>query len=181
MTQRALAQPPPPGQRPPTLADRIKAAIVSCLGLGYAPFASGTFGTLGGVGVALALKHWVCPSYGVHFGLAAGIAAFALLLVGIALGGWAERHYRLKDPGPFVLDEVAGYLVALLRWKEGVPGVSEMVLAFLAFRLFDVLKPWPARRLEYMPRGFGIMLDDLVAGGYALLLVAVIRDWRGWP
>jgi phosphatidylglycerophosphatase A len=87
----------------------------------------------------------------------------------------------MKDPGPVVLDEVAGYLVALLRIKEGVPDMKELLLAFIAFRLFDVIKPWPARRIEHLPRGFGIMLDDVVAGLYALALVVVVRDWKGWP
>lgn len=161
-------------------SDRVSAAVVSCLGLGYAPVASGTFGTLGGVGLALVLAHLVVPATGMHFGVATAAAIVLLCVAGVALGGWAERHYRLKDPGPFVLDEVAGYLVALLRWHDGVPGTKELALAFVAFRLFDVLKPWPARRLEFLPKGFGIMLDDVVAGGYALMLVAVVRHWQHW-
>lgn len=180
MTQRSLTD-PPPGAPPAKALDRVKAAIVACLGLGYSPFASGTFGTLGGVGVVLLLGHVLCPAYGWHFGAAAGGAAALVVVAGIALGGWAERYYRLKDPGPFVLDEVAGYLVAVLRIKEGAPGWQELALAFVAFRLFDVMKPWPARRLEHLPRGFGIMLDDVVAGLYALALVYVVRDWKGWP
>jgi phosphatidylglycerophosphatase A len=180
VTQRALDGPAPP-RRAPTLVDRVNSALVSSLGLGYAPFASGTFGTLGGVGLSLLLASLVEKYPALHFGAAAAVAVVAPTLLGFALGGWAERHYGLKDPGPFVLDEVAGYLVALLRWKSGTPAWQELMLAFVAFRLFDVLKPWPARRLEHLPRGVGIMLDDLVAGGYALALVVVIRDWRGWP
>ena len=87
-----------------------------------------------------------------------------------------------------------GYLVALLRmpgrdaagvlhegagWSDG-PNWKELVVAFLAFRVFDVLKPWPARRLEYLPRGWGIMLDDLVAALYALAVVWVLRDYLHW-
>jgi len=184
VTQRVLDV-PPPQRHPPTALDRVRAAIVSCLGLGYAPFASGTFGTLGGLAVVLLLEHLVCPRFGWHFGLAAAVAAALLLVIGIALGGFAERHYRLKDPGPFVLDEVVGYLVTVLRWKEGAPGRTELIVAFLAFRLFDVLKPWPARRLERLPSGFGIMLDDVVSALYALMLVTVLRDHfgadKGWP
>jgi phosphatidylglycerophosphatase A len=181
VTQRELKHGPLEQRGPPSLADRVNAALVSSLGLGYAPVASGTFGTLGGVALALALREWACPRFGWHFGLAAGATAAVVLLIGLSLGGWAERFYRLKDPGPFVLDEVMGYLVALLRWKSGLPNWKEMVVAFVAFRLFDVLKPWPARRLEYLPRGFGIMLDDLVAGLYALMLVVVLRDYLVWP
>jgi len=168
------------GRKAATMADRLRAALVSSGGLGYAPFASGTFGTLGGVAVALALIHVAVPRWGWHFGLAAAVAAAVVLVVGIALGGWAERWYGFKDPKPFVLDEVLGYLIAVLRIKDGVPEVRELLLAFFAFRLFDVVKPWPARRLEFLPKGVGIMLDDLVAGLYALALVVVVRDWNGW-
>lgn len=169
------------GKRQATLADRICAALVSCGGLGYAPVASGTFGTLGGVAVAWLLIQFAVPQWGWHFGLAAAVAAAVVLLVGIALGGWAERWYGFKDPKPFVLDEVLGYLISVLRVKDGVPEARELLLAFFAFRLFDVVKPWPARRLEFLPKGVGIMLDDLVAGLYALALVCVVRDWNAWP
>lgn len=179
MTQRGPA-PQGVGRKPPTALDRVKAAIVSSCGLGYAPVASGTFGTLGGVAVALFLAHVAVPQWGWHFGLAAAVAAAICLVVGIALGGWAERYYGFKDPKPFVLDEVLGYLVAVLRLKGGVPGANELILAFFAFRLFDVLKPPPARRLEFLPKGVGIMLDDLVAGLYALALVVVVRDSNVW-
>jgi phosphatidylglycerophosphatase A len=173
VTQRELHA-PESEQRPPSRLDHLRAAIVSCLGLGYAPVASGTFGTLGGVGVVLLLDP-ISSRFGWHFGLAAAIAAAVLTLVGISLGGWAERHYRLKDPGPFVLDEVVGYLVAVIRIGPGSPETKEMITAFIAFRFFDVIKPWPARRLEQLPRGLGIMLDDVVAGLYALLSIVVLR------
>jgi phosphatidylglycerophosphatase A len=182
VTQRAL-EGPEPEPRPAGALDRVRATLASCLGLGYAPLASGTFGTLGGVGLALLIDRLLVRPHGVHFGLAAGCALAAVVLLGISLGGFAERHWRLKDPGPFVLDEVAGYLVSVLRLKEGAPGVHELLLAFVAFRLFDVMKPWPARGLERLPGGLGIMLDDLVAGLYALALVSVVRDAMGgkWP
>jgi len=193
VTQRENPATPPPGPRRPRLVDRICALLVSSGGLGYAPVASGTFGTLGGVAIVLLLKLWLCPQQGWSFGVAAGIAAAAIFVLGVALGPWAERWYRVKDPKPFVLDEVMGYLVALLRirhdpptllkegpgWMDG-PNLKELVVAFLLFRVFDVLKPWPARRLEYLPRGWGIMLDDLVAGIFAWMLVWVLRDWCHW-
>jgi phosphatidylglycerophosphatase A len=180
VTQRAVEG--GDGLRPAaTAADRIKAAVVSCFGLGYAPVASGTFGTVGGVAVALLLSRVAVPRFGWHFGFAALVCAAVVLVIGIALGGWAERHYGFKDPKPFVLDEVLGYLIALFRVGEGVPGTKELILAFFAFRLFDVVKPPPARRLEFLPKGVGIMLDDLVAGLYAFALVSVVRDHFEWP
>ena len=161
--------------------DRVRAAIVSSFGLGYAPVASGTFGTLGGVALAWLIAQVGVPRFGWHVGLAAGITGAVVLLIGIALGGWAERYYGFKDPKPFVIDEVLGYLIALLRVKDGVPGVAEMVLAFFVFRLFDVVKPPPARRLEFLPKGVGIMLDDVVAGLYALVVVVIARNVCAWP
>ncbi len=194
MTQRTLEGAPSGAQPRARAVDRVNMLLVSSGGLGYAPVASGTFGTLGGVAIALVLKLWLCPRYGWSFGVAAAAAAAGILVLGVALGPWAERWYRVKDPKPFVLDEVMGYLVALLRmpgpdpshvlhegpaWTDG-PTWREMVVAFVAFRVFDVLKPWPARRLEYLPRGWGIMLDDLVAALYALAVVWVLRDWLHW-
>ncbi len=180
MTQRLVGG--EGGARPPApAADRFRAALESCFGLGSAPVASGTFGTLGGVALAWLLAHVAVPRFGWHFGVAAAVCAAAVLLVGIALGGWAERYYGFKDPKPFVLDEVLGYLIAVFRWGDGVPGTKELVLAFFAFRLFDVVKPPPARRLEFLPKGVGIMLDDLVAGLYALAFVWVVRDHLEWP
>jgi phosphatidylglycerophosphatase A len=193
VTQRDLKAVPPPQRRGPL--DVLCALLVSSGGLGYAPVASGTFGTLGGVVIVLALKLWICPRYHWSFGVAVGACAAAIFVLGVALGRWSEQHFRVKDPKPFVLDEVMGYLVALLR-MPGVPGGithdgpsflsagpawKELVVAFIFFRAFDVLKPWPARRLEYLPRGWGIMLDDLVAALYTWALVWVLRDWCQWP
>jgi phosphatidylglycerophosphatase A len=133
----------------------------SFFGLGLIPFAPGTWGTLGGVVLAV-----LCPS---DFALVA--AAAAVFAVGLPLAA------RLKgaDPGWFVLDEVAAYLLVPLTlgrswWVWGG--------AFVFFRIFDIGKPWPIRRLERIPGGWGVMVDDLLAALYAhaalrLLLLVV--------
>ena len=86
----------------------------------------------------------------------------------VAIGIWAanqaETYFKRKDPGHVVIDEIAGQLVALL-FMAPTPG--RLIGGFFLFRLFDILKPYPARRLEALPGGTGIMLDDLVAGAYA--------------
>jgi len=122
----------------------------SGLGLGLIPFAPGTFGTLGGV-----LLAWLCPSDLALIATAAAVFTVGLLLAA-RLGG--------ADPGWFVLDEVAAYLLVPLTlgrswWVWGG--------AFLFFRVFDIAKPWPIRRLEKVPGGWGVMLDDLLAALYA--------------
>ena len=87
--------------------------------------------------------------------------------VNLALCPWAERHFGRKDPGAFVIDEVAGYLVVVAH--VGKPSIEAAVAAFLLFRLFDVVKPPPARQLERLPAGWGILLDDVMAGVYGWL------------
>jgi phosphatidylglycerophosphatase A len=122
----------------------------SGLGLGLVPWAPGTFGTLGGVAIA-----WFCRT-----DLALLVAAAAVFVLGQVLAA------RLKgaDPGWFVLDEVAAYLLVPIGLGRGwlVWGG-----AFAFFRLFDIAKPWPIRHLERIPGGWGVMLDDLLAAFYA--------------
>ncbi len=150
-------------------SDRLLAIWVTCCGLGYAPVASGTFGTLGGLALAglagSAAPDWYLPLV---------LGAAAIVTVGGALAGpWAERRYGRKDPGEFVLDEVAGFLIAA-AWPTW-PGWTHLIAAFCAFRLCDIVKPPPARRCEKFPGGWGIVLDDLAAGVWALALVAGCR------
>lgn len=153
-----------------TVKDRIVEMYVTCFGLGYAPVASGTFGTLGGVAVA-ALVGWTWPE---HYLVLLIVLTAVMSLLGAMCGGWAERRYGRKDPGQFVLDEVVGYMVAVM-WI-GFPGWNHLIWGFFLFRLFDIVKPYPARQLEKLKGGWGIVVDDLVAGGYALLALVAIRS-----
>ncbi|MEL6428188.1 MAG: phosphatidylglycerophosphatase A [Planctomycetota bacterium] len=135
-------------------------------GLGLSPVAPGTFGTLGGVLIAWALSG--TQDYLVAVLLAAVVAYVA----GRLAAPWAERLAG-KDPGFFVMDEVVGYLVAV-AWI-GPPTWLTLVVAFVLFRFFDILKPPPVRWFERIPGGDGILLDDVVAGVYALAGMAVLR------
>ena len=162
---------PPPSEAPRRggLRDLPTAAFVTCFGLGNAPFAPGIFGTLGGVALA-ALAAFTWP----ELYLPLVIAAVVIVSLGCAAaGGWAERTYGRKDPGAFVADEVAGYLVAA-AWVSA-PGWNHLLAAFVLFRVFDIVKPPPAKRLEKLPKGWGIVVDDLVAGAYALVVLVVLR------
>lgn len=98
------------------------------------------------------------------------MAAALVTLVGIPAAGMVARESGEKDPGFVVIDEVAGQLLALvfapLRWQY-------LLASFILFRAFDILKPPPIGSLESLPQGYGIMLDDLAAGGYALILILV--------
>ena len=102
----------------------------------------------------------------------------SLYLIGRAMGTWTQERLG-KDPGAFVLDEVLGYLVTVL-WVSG-PSYLTLAVGFAVFRLLDVLKPGPIRRVETIPGADGILLDDLVAGLIGLVVMAVLRLYVGDP
>ena len=99
-------------------------------------------------------------------------------LVGVWAGSRVELVIDAKDPGIIVIDEVAGMLVSVLFVPRTIP---VLVTAFLLFRLFDIWKPFPARQLQEMHGGVGVMLDDLIAGAYALALIVTSRALVGLP
>jgi phosphatidylglycerophosphatase A len=105
--------------------------------------------------------------------LAAALCAFA---IGVPAATRVERESTRQDPGHVVIDEVAGQWIALIYSRVNL---SHLLAGFLFFRLFDIVKPWPARQLESMPAGWGIMLDDVAAGVYALLLMLALQHWIG--
>ena len=142
------------------------------LGLGYSPFAPGTAGS----GGALVLV-WVIMNYGGEEGGYA-LLAIAILLypAGRSLAEWAEQEWG-DDPGCFVLDEIAGYLLgAAIVWlaTASSPDVTELVALFVLFRAFDILKPWPISRLEELKGGDGVMLDDVAAGILAAVVLLLL-------
>jgi phosphatidylglycerophosphatase A len=103
-----------------------------------------------------------------------GLAALVILLGGVALGQKAHLDWGRHDPGSFVVDEVVGQLLPLLPLLTGPLPVYETALAFVLFRVFDVVKPPPCRWLERLPGGVGIMADDVAAGLYAALCVVLL-------
>lgn len=153
-----------------TGADRIRWLLMTGLGTGRAPVASGTFGTLPAVAAAILLGAVVPPGAlgPVLLGLAAVLFAF-----GAAQTGFVARAFGTDDPGAVVLDEIVGYFVTvgLFAAVVGPPDAWGHALAFVAFRVFDVLKPPPADRLEELHGALGIMADDVAAGVYAALVL----------
>ena len=108
--------------------------------------------------------------------IAAQLVLITLItLVGIWAASRTEKLLGRKDPGKVVIDEVAGQLIALLPLVPRLdPGWISILSAFLLFRLFDIVKPYPARRLEGLESGLGIMADDVVAGAYAAVATSII-------
>ena len=152
-----------------SVADRLSECVVTFGGLGKLPIAGGTWGTLGAALVhALVVRFLGTPAH--PYFLPA--LAFVFALACIFYGPWAERFYGRKDPAPFVIDEVAGYLLAV-SFFPARPQFWVGVIAFVFFRIFDILKPFPIRTIERLPHGFGVVADDLVAGLYAALLTGL--------
>jgi phosphatidylglycerophosphatase A len=152
----------------------IKKSILSCFGLGFLPIAPGTWGSLLPVGLFLIL-HYFWPSTGI---LSAVLAAMIIIssVLCVLSAGEAEKVAGKKDPGWVVIDEFAGQSIALLP----IAFMTEKVLlmaaaAFVLFRIFDVLKPPPIRKLEKLPGGLGILADDLLAGVYAAIVLWLCR------
>ena len=159
---------------------RIRWTIVTCGGLGLGTVAPGTWGSAGAAVVAGIVYLLSAPA---TFDLV--IAALALLATvgGIACGPWAVERFGAKDPKPFVVDEAAGQWVALIALPAVATGpmVAVLGMQFVLFRVFDILKPPPARQLERLPHGWGIVFDDLAAGVYANLVGQLIfRVGMGW-
>jgi len=141
--------------------------VATGLGSGYSPIAPGTAGSIVGLLLFLPLAGLAWPVQ---------LAATAVLtLVGVFAAGRVARVVERKDPGLVVVDEVAGQWITLLA----LPVTPVTALAgFLLFRVMDIVKPWPARDLERLPGGLGIMADDVAAGIYAqLLLRAGLAVW----
>lgn len=148
--------------------DRLKLAVVSCGFLGCSPVAPGTVGTLGGVLIA-----WLLAGTGSLFPVWALAVCLGLYALTAPLGAWAERYAGRKDPGIFVMDEVIGYLITILWWSG--PSYLALATAFFTFRFFDIVKPWPARAMERIGGGHGILLDDVFAGIWALAAMLLMR------
>lgn len=134
---------------------------------GYLPKAPGTWGSLVGLLLYLPLSRLSLPGY---------LAAVAVLfVVGFFAAGSAEKILDRKDPGAIVIDEIVGVLITL----TGAP-LSPLILGlgFILFRFFDILKPYPINLIDQrINGGFGIMLDDVMAGIYGLLVLQAVCFW----
>jgi len=161
-----------------SIADRIRWLLITSGGLGCSPFAPGTVGTLGGVLLAVLLQ----VTNPEHTILAQSIAAGVLFVWGCLQTDFVRRTWGTEDPGFFVLDEVVGYLVTVIVYSllaaKPVSPTAHMA-AFFAFRVHDVLKIQPARKLEDLPGALGIMADDQMAGVWAGLSIWLVLPLIG--
>jgi phosphatidylglycerophosphatase A len=143
---------------------RLAVFVATVAYCGYFPFAPGTVGSAAGLAVYLLV--WWSQSPFVEVGLIA-----ALFAAGVWAGTTAERYFGGIDPGPVVIDEVVGMLITLAFIPVGWSGA---LAGFVLFRIFDVIKPFPADRLESLHGGFGVMADDAMAAIYANLSLRLV-------
>ena len=153
-----------------TPLDRFAYALATGFGAGLVPIAPGTVGAAEGVAIYVLIV-------ALHLGTTTSISLFvATNVIVFAVGVWASsracKMTGLKDPRLAVIDEVSGQLIAftpLALWQWfSVPAV---IIGFLLFRVFDIFKPYPIRKLELLPSGLGVMADDVLAGIYAAVLL----------
>ncbi|MHC4619804.1 MAG: phosphatidylglycerophosphatase A family protein [Planctomycetota bacterium] len=156
----------------------MKRLAASCFGLGFLPLAPGTWGSLPPAVAFVLLRHVGAP------GIMTSVVMLVLTLAGsIVCVGCAPAVIALtgkSDPREVVADEFAGQALTFIAIGAVPTGRIWVVglLGFVLFRLFDIVKPWPIRKLEKLPAGWGILADDLMAGVYAgVLLLISLRLW----
>lgn len=144
----------------------VAVAVATWFGCGYVPIAPGTAGSIAAVAIAIGIEYkWAFPPFWFL------LAALAMLWPGVWAAGVAANYMNLKDPRPVVVDEVIGQWITIsgatvLNWKSWLG-------ALLLFRVLDVWKPFPIRRLEALPGGTGIVADDVMAGIYGALVLFI--------
>lgn len=155
----------------PTLKFRFALLLAEFFYCGRFPFAPGTMGSLG------SLVIWI-PS--VYFAWSLSLKLFllvAIFLIGVWASKYGIKYYQRSDPPQVVIDEVVGQGIPFLLIG---PSILEIILAFLLFRFFDIVKPWPIKALERRFQDkWGIMIDDVVAGIFALLIIFLGKSLAG--
>lgn len=159
------------------MTDRVAILIATGLGSGYSPLAPGTAGSALSVGLWLALQRWFPFSLTIpaHLGLILG-----LTLVGIWASTRSESWFQEVDPHQTVIDEVIGQQITYLGLLAPVIPWKSLILGFFLFRLFDIWKPYPIRKIQDLHGGAGIVLDDVGAGIYAFLVLLAVRKFLHW-
>ena len=145
--------------------------IATSGGVGYCPIAPGTAGSA--VGLLLVAGLGYLPLDRLWHVTALGAMAVGAFALGVWAADRGEKFFGCVDPRQVVIDEVAGQIITFLAW----PGASWrwLLVGFVLFRIFDVVKPYPARRIERVPGGWGIMLDDVAAGVYSAVALTVLE------
>lgn len=172
--------------RAPIFPLGLRTLALTSMGLGFLRPAPGTWGSMPPVALAAFMLLFGADATAVNIALAVVLALACILCT--RFGDYAEERFGRKDAGEVVIDETAGQSLALLLGLSGYvsPGppvpqyyfvaaiATPCAVTFLLFRFFDVVKPWPSRRLESLPAGWGVLADDLMAGLYAGLATRAV-------
>jgi phosphatidylglycerophosphatase A len=143
--------------------EKIIKLLATGFGSGLAPFAPGTIGTLVGIPICLVCLPLTWP---LRFLVVVVLSALAIFI-----SGRAEMIYQKKDDQRIVIDEIAGFQVAML--PVAITGLH-LCVAFVLFRIFDIWKPFPIRNLQQLPGGWGVVIDDVAAGIYAGIVMLLL-------
>ena len=156
-------------QSPVTPLLRFVILLATGFGAGFSPVVPGTVGTLFAVPIYFFISSMPSPLY--------ELTLAALFFLSSWIAGQAERHWAKKDDRRIVIDEIMGFLVTML-WVPKSPFF--VVAGFVLFRFFDILKPFPIRRLEKVRSGYGVVLDDVLAGIYSNVILHMILRFWSW-
>ena len=161
---------PVPSVQSRTPLDQVAVAVATAGGAGFVPKLPGTIGSLVGVGLYLAIDFF--GWYSLYLPILGAIS-----IVGIWSANHVEGIYG-HDASKIIVDEVIGQMITLgFVIRSGTSSVlTAAILGFLLFRFFDILKPFPLRRLEQLPGGFGVVADDVGAGVYGLIALTLIES-----
>src|SRR6185437_5076442 len=160
-------------EKPATTRTRWAWLVGTFFGIGWLKPGPGTYASVAAAAIWFVAAHTM--RVGQHgLALATAVAALLATAIGIPAATRVAREAGREDPGFVVIDEVAGQWIALIAIR---PDVTHALLALALFRLFDIWKPWPVRRLEELHGGAGIMLDDVAAGVLALACGLLIARW----
>lgn len=142
------------------MSPRVVKAVATFFGIGYLPWWPGTWASAAGVGLYLCLRS--------ASALVLLIATAALLVAGFLSCGRAEKIFQKKDSRPIVIDEAAAMLVVLFFVAQDMISIGA---AFVVFRMMDIVKPYPIKKIEQLSGSWGIMMDDIVAGAYTVVSI----------
>jgi len=162
----------PPRDEEIDLKEFIAYMLATGLFVGKIPKAPGTIGTL--VGIFPILIYW---TRGGEYTLLNQIfITLAVFFIGVWASTYLVEKYKEKDPEYIVIDEIAGYMVAMIGFA---PTWQHLLIAFVLFRIFDIFKPPPIKMFEKLPSGLGVMADDIIAGIYTWLCLYLIVNFLG--
>ncbi len=144
---------------------KISTLLSTFFYLGKSPFAPGTVGTLGGI----VLYYLLVQSGSLVF---YSVFTFLFIIISFFVSNKSIEILGEDDPGEIVIDEVCGFLVSMFM----IPfGLTNVILGFFLFRFFDILKPFPVRKFEKLPKGYGVVMDDVAAGVYTNIVLHILN------